>query len=164
MNPTMSCDGAVQKALDLYPGQGCHCAEAVLKVMCEAYELNGEKCMWSAIGFNGGISGNQVATCGALSGAVMALGFIYGCDSTKQGEVKRQRLAIQEDADALFKGFVSRFGAISCRSLVGIDFTMPGEHQRFLQSDIRREKCYRYVDFVIRKFYELKGIRDGRKR
>jgi C_GCAxxG_C_C family probable redox protein len=164
MNATMSCDAAVQEALNLYPGQGCHCAQAVLQVMMEEYELRDEKCLWAVYGFFGGIAGNQAAPCGALYGAVVALGLIYSCDLKKEKEVSRQRLAIREDTDALFKSFISRFGAISCRSLVGIDFTMPGEHQRFLQSDIRKEKCYRYVEFVIRKLYELKGIRYGRKR
>ena len=130
--------------------------------MWEAYDIRDEKCLWGALGFTGGIAGNQAAPCGALPGAVVALGFHHSCDLKQKEEAKKRRLAIRADADALFKSFVNRFGAISCRELVGLDFTIPTEYQKF-QAGVWKEKCNHFVEFIIRKLYELEGVRDGGK-
>lgn len=122
--------------------------------MWEAYDVKDEKCLWAGIGFAGGIARNQVAPCGAVSGAVVALGLHHSCDLSQKEEAKRRREAVREDADALLKSFLSKFGAISCRQLVGLDFTIPEQYQRF-QAGVWKEKCDHFVDFIITKLYEL---------
>jgi hypothetical protein len=34
---------------------------------------------------------------------------------------------------------------------------MPGEYQRFLESGIWKDKCTKYVEFMIEKLYELEN-------
>lgn len=123
--------------------------------MWEAYDVKDEKCLWAGVGFTGGIARNQAAPCGAISAAVMALGFHLSCDLKLKEDAKQRRLDVRDDADAVVKGMMSEFGAISCRELVGMDFTIPGEYQRFSQSGVWKEKCNRFVEFIIRKLYEL---------
>ena len=89
------------KALALR-AQGYNCAQAVLCALTD------EQMACAASGFGGGM-GNQQATCGAVIGAVMALGVNTGARTTVP--LARQ---IQE-------GFVSRCGALQCRALKGGD-------------------------------------------
>jgi hypothetical protein len=36
-----------------------------------------------------------------------------------------------------------------------MDFSKPGEYQKFLESGIWKDKCEKYVEFMIEKLYEL---------
>ena len=38
---------------------------------------------------------------------------------------------------------------------IGMDFSRPGEYQKFLESGIWKDKCEKYVTFMIEKLYEL---------
>jgi hypothetical protein len=40
-----------------------------------------------------------------------------------------------------------------------MDFSKPGEYQKFLESGIWKDKCERYVEFMIEKLYELEEDR-----
>jgi hypothetical protein len=40
--------------------------------------------------------------------------------------------------------------------VVGIDFSKPDEYERFRKDpNIRKEKCERFVQYVVEKLYEL---------
>jgi glutaredoxin len=51
--------------------------------------------------------------------------------------------------------FTDKFGSITCRDLLGLDFSKPEEYRRFQESDISKEKCDKFVQFVIEKLYEF---------
>jgi glutaredoxin len=74
--------------------------------------------------------------------------------SEKQ-RAKQERLAAREDASELVRSFIGRFGAISCRDLIGIDFSRPEAYRAFQESGIWMDKCNKYVQFVIETLYEL---------
>ena len=40
-----------------------------------------------------------------------------------------------------------------------MDFSKPGEYQKFLESGIWKDKCVKYVEFMIDKLYELETDR-----
>lgn len=123
--------------------------------MWEAFDMKDEKCLWASTAFNGGIARNQNAPCGALSSGVVVLGLHHSCDMKQEEKAKRRRDIIREDADALFKSFLIKYGDTVCIKLLGLDFSIPGEYQRFQQSGIWKDRCHCYVEFVIRKLYEL---------
>jgi hypothetical protein len=51
--------------------------------------------------------------------------------------------------------FNRHFGNITCRGLIGMDFSKPGEYQKFLNSGVWRDKCEKYVEFIIERLYEI---------
>ena len=53
--------------------------------------------------------------------------------------------------------FNRQFGEITCQGLIGMDFSKPGEYQKFLESGIWKDKCKKYVEFMIEKLYEVEG-------
>ena len=123
--------------------------------MWEANELGNEDLLWAGTAFNGGIGGQQQASCGAVSSGAVCLGLRHRCSSEDKQKAKQARLDARQDANELVRSFTERFGTITCFDLVGIDFSKPGGYQQFQESGIWKERCDNYVQFVIEKLYEL---------
>jgi len=58
---------------------------------------------------------------------------------------------------ANWSGTSRNTGDITCRSLLGLDFSKPGEYQKFLESGVWKDTCERYVQYVIEKLYEFEN-------
>jgi len=123
--------------------------------MWETYQLGDEDMLWSCIAFNGGIGGQQQAPCGAISAAAVCLGLRYRCPPAEKQKTKQARLDARKDASELVSSFNEKFGTITCRDLIGLDFSKPEVYRQFLESGIWQEKCNNYAQFVIEKLYEL---------
>ena len=121
--------------------------------------MENEDFLWSAVGFMGGIAGEQRAPCGALSAGVIYLGLRYRCPLDQKERAKEARGKVRSLSSQLVRSFAERFGAILCLDLVGVDFSRPHEYQRFLESKIWQERCDHYVQFVIEQLfrYEEEG-------
>ncbi len=62
-----------------YFNNGLCCSESIVRAILENHELNvNENIVKAASGFCGGIGGSHEEICGALSGSILALGFLYG--------------------------------------------------------------------------------------
>ncbi len=125
--------------------------------MWEAYDLGNEDFLWAGIPFMAGISGEQQAPCGAISAAAVSLGLRHRCSSADKQEVKQARNAVRHYAAKLVRDFTKQFGDITCRGLLGLDFSNPGEYQKFRESGVWEEKCEKYVGYVIEKLYEFEN-------
>jgi glutaredoxin 3 len=117
--------------------------------------LGNEDILWTGINFMGGISGQQEGPCGALSASVVCLGLLHRSPLSEKKRSKQARHRARQDGDELLRGFKEDFGEISCRQLVGFDFSKPGEYQKFLESGIWKDKCMNYVQFAVEKFYHF---------
>ena len=123
--------------------------------MWEAYELGNEDLLWAGIAFNGGIAGQQQAPCGAVSASAVCLGLRHRCSLADKQRAKQSRLDARQNAHELVRDFTEKFGTIICRDLIGIDFSKPDAYRQFQESNISKEKCDKYVQFVIEKLYEF---------
>ncbi len=65
------------------------------------------------------------------------------------------RNAARHYSGKLVRDFSKQFGDITCHGLLGIDFSKPGEYQKFLESGVGKDKCEKYVQYVIEKLYEF---------
>ncbi len=105
---------AIQKlALDLYVTQKFWCSEAVLVALNRC--LNGGLSDAQALAIGAPFSkamGNSGCMCGAVSGAVMAVGLILG-----QSHPYRHRRNLRHSARRLHDQFISRYGSTCCRVL-----------------------------------------------
>ncbi len=97
-----------------------------------------------ATGFGGGIGGAG-ATCGALVGAVMAVGLVHGRDSA-DGD-RRAATAISQ---RLHRTFEDEMGSTGCRELTGLDLTTREGARELYASDIHERVCARAVDLAER--------------
>lgn len=108
----------VQKAGRLAQGYheaGFHCAEAVLKAVLEVYgKENGADLIRSATAFGGGVGKSHLEICGALSGAIMAAGALFGRDEPGLNWDRPAELAAQ-----LRQNFLVEYGSTNCGALLG---------------------------------------------
>ncbi len=104
--------------------KGYNCAESTLYGMAKALQLPlPDAVMQAATAFGGGM-GRAGGTCGALSGAVMALGLIYG---RTLPNAEKKTIAYTH-AERVYRRFVERAGAQDCRNLNVVGFGHPDQH------------------------------------
>ena len=126
-----------------------------------AYGLDGDDLWQVAVGFGGGIGGMQDA-CGALTGAVMAIGQIA---ARRRGSDRNDRAGLRQDTASttkeLYRRFQSEFGEVDCRTLTGYDFNAPGGREAFHQDPDGRARCRRFVAFAVQALAELEQANDS---
>ena len=110
----------IERAQSFY-AQGYSCSQSVLGAFAEAYDLNLTQALRVAAAFGGGIS-RTGHICGAASGAIMVLGLAEASlDPADKAAKERLYLRGQE----FLSQFQSRFGALECKHLLGLDISSP---------------------------------------
>ena len=104
-----------------------------------------------ATGFAAGM-GRHGETCGALVGAVMALGLRYGREDGGDSEAKAKTYA---KVDQLLRAFQDQFGSLICRELTGCDFLTPEGDERFKRENLHVNLCAGLVSFAVRETLAL---------
>jgi C_GCAxxG_C_C family probable redox protein len=98
--------------------KGLNCAQAVLSAYGPALGLDEKTCIKIASPFGGGI-GHVQEVCGAVSGAVMAIGLKHGEGSEQRD--KRDRII--ELTQEFLRQFKERSGSLLCRDLLNFDIS-----------------------------------------
>jgi C_GCAxxG_C_C family probable redox protein len=124
-----------------YFKQDYNCAQSVLLTMQEYYGIPRNKLIPKiATAFGGGI-GRRGSLCGALTGAIMAIGLKYGTEKTVLIEKeKAYQIALE-----FYDRFAKECGSPFCRELIGYDLTDPEELKKLRKSNVRDEKCSHFV-------------------
>ena len=123
---------------------GFNCAESVLKSLADEI---GAECSYIpkiATCFGAGL-GRHGEICGAITGAVMALGLKYGRSDTKEPEAKEKAYAI---VDGFIKTFKSKFKNVRCIDLTGCNMLTPEGLQKAKDINIHRNICTDIVVFA----------------
>jgi len=117
--------------------------------VCQEYGIESEVLPHIAMCFGGGM-GLTGATCGAFSGAVMALGLVNG-PAGNPDEFIKAMLPVQE----LRRGFEEKMGTISCCELVKVDLTKPEVFEEYINSDVPEKVCLPAVDTAYKLAMEI---------
>lgn len=123
--------------------------------MCQRLGLQQEVVPAVATAFGGGIGGTG-SVCGALAGAVMAVGLRLGRRDPKVRDA-RAYLLTQE----LRRRFESAMGHVDCRALTGMDLTTRDGAKQFYASDVPRTVCMPAVGTAYRNVIELLEAQPG---
>ena len=102
-----------EKALD-YHKKGYNCAQAVIAACSELTGLDEKAALAISAGFGGGLRSGEV--CGAISGAVMALGMAYPFTDGSDAEAKQK---IAELAKQCVAAAAEKYGKVRCSELKG---------------------------------------------
>ena len=152
--PKISSDEAAKMAVDLFQEQPepNHCAPSTIKALQVAYDLpGGELPFWIATGFRGGVCLNEI--CGAISGAVIALGLIAYRVLEPRSDYK-EKIACQAIAPYirdLAYVFNCKFGSIHCSVLTRAFERTPEETEIRSRTGFGKyHVCGPLVDFVVR--------------
>jgi C_GCAxxG_C_C family probable redox protein len=128
-----------------YFKQDYNCAQSVLLTMQGYYGIRRNRLVPKiATAFGGGI-GRRGSLCGALTGAIMAIGLKHGTDKT----VLIEKEKAYEIARKFYDQFVKECGSPFCRELIGYDLTNPEELERLRKSNVREEKCSHFVKKAV---------------
>jgi C_GCAxxG_C_C family probable redox protein len=131
--------------------QGYNCSQAVLSAFAGEGGISEETALKLASPFGGGIA-RQGGVCGALTGALMALGLHQG-NATPEG--KENTYQISEE---FIRRFKERHGTILCRELIGYDLSIPEELQKAREGRVFSTICPALVSETARLLAEmLKG-------
>ena len=102
-----------------------------------------------AFGFAGGF-GNTGSVCGAVVGAVMAMGLIRG-----RGEDREGMFARLGGVAEFRRRFEAEMGSISCRELTGLDLGTDQGREELMNSDVAQKACFPAVAAGYRIAVEL---------
>jgi C_GCAxxG_C_C family probable redox protein len=119
---------------------GFNCAQSVLAPFARDYGLSDDTAYRLASVFGAGM-GRMQGTCGAVTGAFMALGLRHGFSSPKDPEGRARILGKSKEFVAEFK---KEFGTISCRELLGCDLNTDegrNKHEEDNQRELICRKC-----------------------
>jgi len=116
--------------------QGYNCAQCCLASCSDLTGLDRRTALAVAGGFGGGLRVGEV--CGALSGAVMALGLCCPHTSPNSPDEKAKVGALSAEACERFKG---EFGALTCRELV--------------EKYGGKEMCPRFIEYSSELVFEI---------
>jgi C_GCAxxG_C_C family probable redox protein len=128
---------ASEQALACF-GRGYNCAQAVFSTFAARYGLDESTALRMASMLGGGLA-RRGEVCGAVTGALLALGLGRGSD---QPDGKEAAYRLGQD---FLQRFEARFGALTCRQLLGCDLGTPAGLQQARESGILRTLCPRLV-------------------
>ena len=117
--------------------------------VCQHLGMDNDLVPRIATAFGGGIGGTGSA-CGALVGAVMAIGLRHGRDQASERDGRAYALT-QE----MRRRFEAAMGHVDCRELTGMDLSTREGAQGFYASDVPRRVCMPAVGTAYEVVVEL---------
>ncbi|HQH40920.1 MAG TPA: C-GCAxxG-C-C family protein [Bacteroidales bacterium] len=135
-----------RKALDLFRNK-YNCAQSVLTAFSDTTGLPDDVCLRLSCAFGSGM-GRKQYTCGAVTGALMVLGLIYG-KGINEGEEKKKHT--YQKARLFIEEFEREYGSVSCRNLLqGLDMSNPDDMNKIKQLGLFEKLCEQYVSTAVR--------------
>ena len=136
--------GRKEEACALH-GRGANCAQSVLCAFADDVGLRRQVAMRIASGFGGGM-GRMGGTCGAVTGAFMALGLRHGMTEPEQKDLKEKNYAMTREFAARF---TAKNGSIVCRELLGCDIGTPEGMAEAKEKDLFATRCMKLVGDAV---------------
>ena len=124
---------------------GYNCAESVLGGVVAAHSQEPAP-LRIGTGFGGGI-GRTGDGCGAVTGAVLALGWLKGRTSPDDKETYAR---VSTSIRKLLADFRAEYGTLTCSALTGYDLSDPAVLPKFAEDKERRTKCAGFIDTAAR--------------
>ncbi len=117
-----------------------HCSQVVLGEVAEELGYDREEALRMAAPFGAGMFRGD--TCGAVTGAMIAIGMKYG--HFQPGDQEQDALCREKVAE-FQQRFMEKHGTTICRELISYDFSQPGAFARAAESGVFLEVCPAFV-------------------
>ena len=114
--------------------KGFSCSQSVFSTFAPELGLSEETALKIASAFGGGMV-RQGEVCGAVTGALMTLGLVYGSASPDDEE------AIRQAGQDLMRRFKEENGSLLCRDLTGHEFDTPEGLEKARESGVFNTIC-----------------------
>jgi C_GCAxxG_C_C family probable redox protein len=127
-------------AAERYFSDGFACSQAVFMVFSDELGLPENTAAKVAEAFGGGLALGEM--CGAVTGAMMALGLKYGRVEPTDDEAKQETRRLTRE---LFAAFQAQHGTLVCRELLGVDVSTPEGLQQAHEAGLFKSRCPLFV-------------------
>lgn len=133
-----------EQAVKLFK-QSFSCSQSVFSVYAEELGVDTGTAMKIAGAFGGGMA-RMGETCGAVTGAFMAIGLKYGKTKAEDKEAKEKTYDVVRQFVEIFK---SMHGSTVCRELTGCDMNTTEGLNTFREKNIFETHCMNYVKDAV---------------
>ena len=93
-----------------------------------------------------GVGAGQGSLCGAVSGAMMILGYRYG--NTEPGDMATKGLCMSKKNEFIER-FQKEFGSLTCPGIMGYDLRIPEESKKAAEKGLFDTLCTRACTFAV---------------
>lgn len=133
-----------------YFSEGFDCSQVVLSGVGEELGIEDTIAKKVSACFGGGMFCGS--TCGAITGALMAIGLKYGHSMPNTPEVKNENIAkLMEFKER----FLQKYDSLICKELLGYDISVPEEMEKIMEKKLLTTFCPRLVADVISTLKEV---------
>ncbi len=129
---------------------GYNCAQSVICALSGSLGINERTVKLMASGFGGGM-GREQLTCGAVAGAVMAV----GCRWFDPDDVAASKERVYAKTREVLRRFRELHGTVSCRELLGVDLSTPEGNKQAKEQNLFRVLCEPFVADACRIVGEM---------
>ena len=138
-----------EKALN-YFSQKLHCSQSVIAAFAEECGITEEQALKLGSCFGGGMRKGEV--CGAVTGALIVLGLLYG--QKNAGDTEGRQISNKVN-DLMMDRFKERCGSYICNDLLCCDITTEQGHQYCLDNNLFTEFCPKMVTAAVEIVEEI---------
>ena len=142
-----------QALLDLK--NGFCCAQAVAAAFCGEYAISREAAAKMASPFGAGMS-RTGSVCGAVTGALMAIGMKYGSSKPSDTGAKKKSYAV---TGLFLKKFEKKYGSTICPKLTGVDISTESGMEAARKNGVFEKVCTAIVADTISMLEDM-GLAD----
>jgi C_GCAxxG_C_C family probable redox protein len=121
---------------------GANCAQSVFCSFACDFGVARETAMSVAAPFGGGM-GAMGGTCGAVTGAFMALGMKHGVRDLEQ--MGRKKSEVYGDVQQFARRFTEKNGSLLCKELLGCDISTPDGIKTAREKGLFSTRCVQLV-------------------
>jgi C_GCAxxG_C_C family probable redox protein len=131
---------------------GYNCAQSVLSTFSTHFGLERDSLLKLASPFGSGIAKTQ-ETCGAVTGALMAIGLKYGKGVKGTEEDKQHSYALAQKLITEFSGI---HGCTNCKKLMNdLDMNNASEMAKIKELDLFNINCINYIQTAVKLTNEI---------
>ena len=140
-----------EKAVEYYSGN-FNCSQGVFSTYAVEQGIDEKLALRIATNFGGGARKGEM--CGAVSGALMVLGLLYGHSEYDDTRAKAKAYAMAKE---YMNRFIDKNGSVVCRELLGYDLSIPDEREKIMEKNLFRTFCPEMIRSAVRILDELLG-------
>jgi C_GCAxxG_C_C family probable redox protein len=130
---------------------GYNCSQSVLASYKDEFGIPEKELLKITCGFGAGMARLQ-ETCGAVTGAYMAIGLKYGQSDKDDNESRERCYKLVND---FFSEFTKRHKSMRCSELLGCSLTSPEGKQFFNENNLKEKVCSRMVTDAVNILDEI---------
>jgi C_GCAxxG_C_C family probable redox protein len=125
--------------------QGFSCSQAVLSVFAQQFRLDQDLARRISQGFGGGIAYTD-DLCGAISGAIMAIGLRYGRTTAEDKTAKEKTYAVVGE---FLRQFKQNNSSTECTKLLGYNLSDPQQMAEAKKNKAVMARCPAFVQDAV---------------